>query len=66
MLTELHGLLNISVHPHGCGDNYIHLRGFNEQGRFTPTGVGTMSEEVNHLVHHTVHPHGCGDNYGRA
>ena len=31
--------------------------------RFTPTGVGTMTQAWCWFVNYTVHPHGRGDNY---
>ena len=33
-----------------------------EKRRFTPTGVGTITDRLRHQSAETVHPHGRGDN----
>ena len=56
------GVENITVHPHGRGDNQAHATHDAGCRRFTPTGVGTTYWQKYGCARRAVHPHGRGDN----
>ncbi len=61
--ASLHTLVQVAVHPHGCGERLPAHTGAGKIDGSSPRVWGTQEEQTATCRGCAVHPHGCGERY---